>query len=165
MKPASQSKPGRTIRGAGSDTTGSSEGSVLFKKTFTFIWMQIYEFMQNYFSSCRLYWSQRSRNSSASTKWLSYKVGLPKNNGSIPDKWFFLHSFQTGSGAHPATYPMRAVGLSAGGRRRGRETDIFPPPSAEVKYKWSNTSIPLHTIMVQSLTERTGGQFFVTFSI
>jgi hypothetical protein len=41
---------------------------------------------------------------------------------------------QTGSGAHPATYPMGAGGSFPGGKARpGRDADHSPPSSAEVK--------------------------------
>jgi hypothetical protein len=41
-----------------------------------------------------------------------------------------LHCLQTGSGAHPASYPM---GTRAGVKMPGREADHSPPYSAEVK--------------------------------
>jgi hypothetical protein len=40
------------------------------------------------------------------------------------------HRVQTGSGAHPASYPMA---LSLGVKRWGREADRSPPSNAEVK--------------------------------
>jgi hypothetical protein len=41
---------------------------------------------------------------------------------------------QTGSGAHPASYPMGTGGSFPGGKARpGRDTDHSPPSSAEVK--------------------------------
>jgi hypothetical protein len=39
---------------------------------------------------------------------------------------------QTGSGAHPASYPM---GIERGKARPGRDADHSPPSSAEVKYE------------------------------
>jgi hypothetical protein len=43
---------------------------------------------------------------------------------------------QTGSGAHPASYPMGSGGSFPGGKARpGRDADHSPPSSAEVKYK------------------------------
>jgi hypothetical protein len=45
----------------------------------------------------------------------------------------FYHRVQTGSGAHPASYPMGARGSFPGDKAAGRE-DVHPPPSnAEVK--------------------------------
>jgi hypothetical protein len=42
----------------------------------------------------------------------------------------------TGSGAHPASYPMGTGGPFSGGKARpGRDADHSPPPSAEVKYE------------------------------
>jgi hypothetical protein len=44
---------------------------------------------------------------------------------------------QTGSGAHPASYPMGTGGLSLGVKAQlGRDADHSPPSSAEVKYEW-----------------------------
>jgi hypothetical protein len=41
---------------------------------------------------------------------------------------------QTGSGAHPASYPMGTGGSFPGGKARpGRDTDHLPPSSAKVK--------------------------------
>jgi hypothetical protein len=41
---------------------------------------------------------------------------------------------QTGSGAHPASYPMGTGGSFPGGKARpGRDSDHSPPSSAEVK--------------------------------
>jgi hypothetical protein len=43
---------------------------------------------------------------------------------------------QTGSGAHPASYPMSTGGPFPGGKvRSGRNADHSPPSSAEVKYE------------------------------
>jgi hypothetical protein len=42
--------------------------------------------------------------------------------------------FQTGSGAHPASYPMGTGGSFPGGKARpGRDADHSPPSSAEFK--------------------------------
>jgi hypothetical protein len=44
--------------------------------------------------------------------------------------------FQTGSGAHPASYPIGTGGPFPGGNvRLGRDADHSPPSSAEVKYE------------------------------
>jgi hypothetical protein len=43
---------------------------------------------------------------------------------------------QTGSGAHPASYPVGTGGPFLGGKARpGRDADHSPPSSAEVKYE------------------------------
>jgi hypothetical protein len=48
---------------------------------------------------------------------------------------FVLYScVQTGSGAHPASYPMGTGGSFPGGKARpGRDADHSPPSSSEVK--------------------------------
>jgi hypothetical protein len=43
------------------------------------------------------------------------------------------HRVKTGSGAHPASYPMGITGPFHGGKRPGREAAHSPPSSAEVK--------------------------------
>jgi hypothetical protein len=43
---------------------------------------------------------------------------------------------QTGSGSHPASYPLGTGGPFPGGKARpGRDADHLPPSSAEVKYE------------------------------
>jgi hypothetical protein len=49
------------------------------------------------------------------------------------DKTFsLLHSVQTGTQAHPASYPIGTGAISPGVKRPGREADHSPPSSAEV---------------------------------
>jgi hypothetical protein len=50
------------------------------------------------------------------------------------------HRVQSGSGAHPASYPMGTRGSFPGGKAAGCEGDHSPPSSAEVKNAWSYTS-------------------------
>jgi hypothetical protein len=58
-----------------------------------------------------------------------------------------LHVVQTGSGAHPASYPMGTGGSFPGVKRQGREADHSPSTSAEVKEMWIYTSTPLYVFM------------------
>jgi hypothetical protein len=61
------------------------------------------------------------------------------------------HRIQTGSGVHPASYPMSTRGFSLGVKRPKREADHSPPSSAEVKNAWSYTSTPpirLHGVVL-----------------
>jgi hypothetical protein len=46
---------------------------------------------------------------------------------------------QTGSGAHPASYPMNTGSFYPEVKRPGCEADHSPPYSAKVKKKWSYT--------------------------
>jgi hypothetical protein len=43
-----------------------------------------------------------------------------------------LRNVHTGSGAHPASYPMGSVGCFPGVKRQGREADFSPPSTVEV---------------------------------
>jgi hypothetical protein len=52
------------------------------------------------------------------------------------------HRVQTGSGAHPPSYPMGTMGSFPGIKRQGRVADHSPPSSAEVKNAWSYTFTP-----------------------
>jgi hypothetical protein len=70
----------------------------------------------------------------------AYGVGIPTDYGldglgSIPGsvRFSLLHSVQTDSGAHPASYPVGTVGSFPGLKRPGREVDRSPLSSAEVK--------------------------------
>jgi hypothetical protein len=48
--------------------------------------------------------------------------------------FFPIHSVRTGSGVHPASYPMGILGiLSLRIKKPGREADHSPPCSADVK--------------------------------
>jgi hypothetical protein len=58
-----------------------------------------------------------------------------------------LHNVQTGSGAHPASYPMVQGALSPGVKRQGREADHPPPASIEVKIMWIYTYTPPYAFM------------------
>jgi hypothetical protein len=71
------------------------------------------------------------------------------DRGSIPGRrregkgiYSLRHRVQTGSGAHPVSYPMDTGGLSPRVKWPGREADSLPPSSAKVKNAWSYTSTP-----------------------
>jgi hypothetical protein len=52
------------------------------------------------------------------------------------------HRVQTGSVAHPASYPMGTRGCFPGGKAAGCEADHSPPSIAEVRNAWNYTSTP-----------------------
>jgi hypothetical protein len=58
-----------------------------------------------------------------------------------------LYVVQTGSGAHLASYPVGNGCSFPGVKRPGREADLSPPTSAEVKKTWVYTSTPLYAFM------------------
>jgi hypothetical protein len=58
-----------------------------------------------------------------------------------------LHVVETGSGVHPASYPMGPGILSQGVKRPECEADHSPPTSAEVKKIWIYTFIPPYAFM------------------
>jgi hypothetical protein len=62
-------------------------------------------------------------------------------------KFSFLFIIQTGSGVHPASYPMDTRARSPGVKQEKREDHHSPPTSAEVKKMWIYTSIPPHVFM------------------
>jgi hypothetical protein len=68
---------------------------------------------------------------------MGWTAGLRFPAGQI---FSLLHSVQTGSGAHPESYPMGTGALSPGVKRPGREADHSPPSSADVK---NGGAIPL----------------------
>jgi hypothetical protein len=62
----------------------------------------------------------------------------------------FFYVVQTGSGAHPTSYPMGTGGPFPEVKRQGHEADHSPPTSAEVKKMWIyiHTPIRLHGVML-----------------
>jgi hypothetical protein len=71
--------------------------------------------------------------------------------GSNPGNFYFHHRVQSGSGAHPASYPIGTRGSFSAVKRPGRETDHSPPSSAEVKNARRYTSTPpvrLHGVVL-----------------
>jgi hypothetical protein len=66
------------------------------------------------------------------------------------------HRVQSGSGAHPDSYPMGTGGSFPEGK--AAEANHSPPSSAEVKNVWSyisNLSIRLHGVVLSSSTGMT----------
>jgi hypothetical protein len=62
---------------------------------------------------------------------------------------FFLpHSVQSGSGVHPASYPMGTRDSFPGVNRTGCEPYHSPTSSAKIKNAWSYTSIPLRGVVL-----------------
>jgi hypothetical protein len=57
-----------------------------------------------------------------------------------------LQSVQTGSGAHPASYPIGTGDSFPGVKRPGREADYSLPTRADVKTTWIYTSTPLNSL-------------------
>jgi hypothetical protein len=64
---------------------------------------------------------------------VSLRAGRPAFGSRQGEEFSLLLSTQTGSGAHPASYPMGTGGAVPGVKRPGREADHSPPSSAEVK--------------------------------
>jgi hypothetical protein len=77
-------------------------------------------------------------------------VGIPTSYGmdgrdSIPgrgERFCLIHRVQTGSGAHPASYPMGIEDSFPGVNRLGREADHPHPSSAEVKNGGAISPLP-----------------------
>jgi hypothetical protein len=75
------------------------------------------------------------------------------------EKWIFLtlselvpvesllHTVQTGSGVHLASYAVGTGALSARVNRAGCETDRSPPTSDEVKKMWIYVSTPQYVFL------------------
>jgi hypothetical protein len=57
-------------------------------------------------------------------------------------RFFLFHNVQTGSGAHPASFPLGTGGPLLGVNRPGREADHSPPSSAEVKNVGARPPLP-----------------------
>jgi len=74
------------------------------------------------------------------------EVRLPA--GAVKGFFPLHHCVQTGSGAHPASYPVGTGVSFPGVKQPGCEADHSPPSSAEVQIEWSNTSTPPQVLMV-----------------
>jgi hypothetical protein len=76
------------------------------------------------------------------------------------------HRVHTGSGAHPASYPMGNRGSfpGEGVKRLEHEADHSPPSSSKVKNEWSYTSTPQYGLLAWcSVSDRSN--FTFTFTI
>jgi hypothetical protein len=73
---------------------------------------------------------------------VSWTVGVRFPAGA--SDFSLLHSVQTGSGAHPYSYPIGTAGSFGGIKRPGREADHSPPFSVEVKNGGAIPQLP-HT--------------------
>jgi hypothetical protein len=68
--------------------------------------------------------------------WIILKRILKKLSPTGAEDFSSSPCVQTGSGAHPASYPMGNGGPFPRGKARpGRDADHLPPSSAEVKYE------------------------------
>jgi hypothetical protein len=81
--------------------------------------------------------------------------GQPKISGSNParrDRFSLLDSVQTGSGSHPASYPISTGGSFNGPRPR---CAVYHPPSciAEVMSTWSYTYTPSYVMALAYLKD------------
>jgi hypothetical protein len=73
-------------------------------------------------------------------------MGWTTKGPELESRWwqeFSLHVVETGSGAHPASYPMGTGALSPVVKWPGHEADHSPPTSTEVKKMWVYTSTPM----------------------
>jgi hypothetical protein len=61
------------------------------------------------------------------------------------------HCVYTGSGVHPASYPVGTGVLTSGEKQSGREANHSPPSSAMVENAWSDTSTPFSAALNQEL--------------
>jgi hypothetical protein len=81
-------------------------------------------------------------------------VRFPAGAGIIPP----LHRVKTGTGSHPASYPMGTAGSFPKNKQRGNGSDHPPPSSAEVKNVWRYTYTPpicLHDVLLLALPLQT----------
>jgi hypothetical protein len=65
----------------------------------------------------------------------------------VGSEFSLLHLVQTGSGVHPASYPMGTGSSFPRVKQPGPEADHSPPASSEVKNVWIYTSTPQYTFM------------------
>jgi hypothetical protein len=63
-------------------------------------------------------------------------------------RFFCLHVAQTGSGAHPTSYPMDTEGPFPGVKRSKRKADHLSPTNDEVKNTWIYLSTSQYVFVV-----------------
>jgi hypothetical protein len=91
--------------------------------------------------ACRITYPIKRRGSRSSSVSIVSDYGLDDRTIGVrsptgAEKFSSSPCVQTGSGAHPATYPMGTGGPFPGGKARpGRDADHSPLSSPEVKYK------------------------------
>jgi len=98
------------------------------------------------------FFKKRSRNSSVSIDTILRPGGRDSVPDGLNDGLFSpRYRVQTGSGAHPTSYPVATRGFSPGVKRPVRETDQSLPSGAEVKNAFSYISAPsirLHDVVL-----------------
>jgi hypothetical protein len=93
-----------------------------------------------------------SKYTSLRVQWSGVPVPVGAGNFSLH------HRAQTGSGAHPASYPMGTRGSFLGVKRPERKADHSPPSSAKVKVCvgiYLHSPIRLHDVVLSSSTGTT----------
>jgi hypothetical protein len=63
---------------------------------------------------------------------------------------------------HPASYPVGTRDYFSGVKLPGREADLSPPSSAEVKNAWSCTATRQYFFMALCLVKQVGNSFLYT---
>jgi hypothetical protein len=91
---------------------------------------------------------------------LGSRVRFPAGAGNFS----LHHRVQTGSGSHPASYPMGTGAVSLGIKRPGRKVDHSPPSSAEVKNAWSYTSTLQYVFMTWCLIKNRDNFTFIFYA-
>jgi hypothetical protein len=98
------------------------------------VFLQHMKYGSRTFSLCSPYkykdiLKQSTRQRSRYSDWLRGRSSSPGRGKNCS----ILHVVETGTGAHPASYPMGAGTLSPGVKRPGRESDHSPPTTTELK--------------------------------
>jgi hypothetical protein len=99
-------------------------------------------------------WPPSSTTHKLSVDWLNVKCSdaLPfRFLLQRPGKFYRHHRVQTGSGAHPASYPTGTGGSFP--RSKAAEAYHSPPSNAEVENAWSYTSTPPYVYMAWCLVK------------
>jgi hypothetical protein len=77
------------------------------------------------------------------------------------ERFSSFHVVQTGSGVHPASFPMGTRALFPALKRPGRENDHSPLTTVEVKKTWIYTSTHPYVIMAKWLIGYAQGQIYL----
>jgi hypothetical protein len=98
--------------------------------------------------------------------WLGYQLDDRGSRVRIPagaGNFSLHHRVQTGSGAHPACYPMGTGGSFPGVKRLGCEADLHLVPRS--KNEWRYTSTPQYAFMAWCSVKKAQGQLYFTLHL
>jgi hypothetical protein len=91
------------------------------------------------------------------------QTGRPEFKSQQGQNFSLLYNIQTGSGAHPASYPIVSGTLTLGVKKPGREADHSPPSSAKAKNGGGIPPLPMSSWYNASLIKHKDNFTFTSY--